>query len=112
MCPGCCVDKLPCNADPIGRFPDTAFEQVAHAQLTAHLPNVDGLALVSEARIARDYKQPPDTRQSSNDVLDHAVSKVFLLGIAAQVGESEDGDRGIVRKREHGSERLDRCPRI
>src|SRR5262245_15116995 len=56
MGPGRGIDKLPRNSDAIGRFPHTAFEQVAHTQLTSHLLNVYCLALVSEARIARDHK--------------------------------------------------------
>src|SRR5262245_51303898 len=98
MCPGGGIDKLPCNADPIGRFPDTALEEVAHAQLTADLLNVHGSALVREARIARDHKQPAETRQSSNDVLDHSVGKVLLLGIAAHVRERKHRDRRLVRE--------------
>ena len=67
-----------------------AFEEVAHAQLAAYLLNVYGLALVSEARIGRDHKQPAEPRQSRNDVLDHPISKVLLLGIAAHVLKWQD----------------------
>jgi hypothetical protein len=77
-------------------FPDTAFEQVAHPQLPAHLLHVHRPALVSEARIARDHKQPAKPRQSSNDFLDHPVGKVLLLGIAAHVRERKHGNRRFV----------------
>src|SRR5262245_65060109 len=103
MCPGYGIDKLPCNTDPIGRFPDTAFEQVAHAQLSAHLLNVHCLALVREARMACDHKQRAETRQCSNDVLHHPVGKVLLLGIAAQVRERKYCNRRL-RSEEHTSE--------
>src|SRR5262249_55922851 len=41
---------------------------------------------------------PAEARQSSNDVLDHAVGKVFLLRIAAQVREGKHGNRRFVRE--------------
>src|SRR5262249_40654422 len=87
------IDKLPRNADPIGRFSDTAFEQVAHAQFAAHLLNVHGPALVREARIAGDHKQPAETRQSGSDFLNHPIGKVFLLWIAAHVLEWQNSNR-------------------
>jgi hypothetical protein len=44
----------------------------------------------------RDDKQPLDARQAGDDVLDHAVDKIILLGIAAHIGEWQDGDRRTV----------------
>jgi hypothetical protein len=41
--------------------------------------NVHRPALVGEARIARDHKQPAETRQANNDFLNHPVGKVILL---------------------------------
>src|SRR5262245_17802795 len=92
------IDKLPGNSDSIGRFPHTAFEKVPHAQLAARLRHVHRPAFVREARIARDHKQPAETRQSGNDVLDHPISRVLLLGIATQVRERKHCNRRLVRE--------------
>ena len=35
---------------------------------------------------------------ADDDVLHHAVGEVFLLGVAAQVQERQDGNRGLVGK--------------
>ena len=80
------------------RLAHAAFQHVAHAQLAAHLLHVDRPALVGEARVARDDEQPADARQRRDDVLDHAVGEIVLLGVAAQVQERQDGDGGLVGK--------------
>ena len=36
--------------------------------------------LVGKTRIARDHEQPFDAREAGDDVLDHAVDEIFLLG--------------------------------
>ena len=38
-------------------------------------------------------------RQRRDDVLDHPVREIFLLGIAAQIVEGQDGDRGFIGQR-------------
>src|SRR5262249_37336886 len=81
------VDQLPRNAYSITGFSQAAFEYVAHAEFAADLLDVYGSVFVGEARVARDDEEPPDTRERGDDVLDDAVGKVLLLGVAAQVVE-------------------------
>ena len=103
------VDELPGDAHPVRRLAHAAFQHVAHAQFAADLPHVDRAALVGEAGVARDDEQPAHARQRRDDVLHHAVGEVLLLGIAAQVQERQDGDRGLVGK----GQRLSRtCHRV
>ena len=61
-------------------------------------------ALVGEARIAGDHEQRLEARQRGDDVLDHAVGEILLLGIAAHVLERQHGDGRLVGQ----SERFDR----
>ena len=97
---GCGVDELPGDAHAIAGLAHAAFEHVAHAELAADLLHVDRPALVGEGRIARDDEQPLDARKAGDDVVDHAVGEIFLLGIAAHVLERQHGDRRLVGQRE------------
>ena len=81
------VDQLRGDPHPIASLAHRAFEHIAHPKLTADLLYVDGLALVRETRIAGDDEEPADARQGGDDLLDHAVGEVFLLRVAAHVGE-------------------------
>ncbi|MNI43108.1 hypothetical protein D3C73_974280 [compost metagenome] len=100
MRPACRVDQLPGNAQPVPVLAHAAFEHIAHAQFLADALCVHDLALVGEARIARNDEQPADTRQGGDDVLHDAIGEILLLRIAAQVLEGQDGDRGFVRQDE------------
>jgi hypothetical protein len=47
-----------------------------------------------------DHVCSPATNLSSDDLLDHAIRKILLLGIAAHIGEGQHCDRGFVRERQ------------
>src|SRR5262245_31928694 len=102
------LDELFGDAQAIAALAHAPLEHVANAELAPDLLDVDDLALVGEARIPRDHEQPVDTRQAGDDVLDHAVREIFLVGIAADVLEGQHRDRRLVRQRER---RAWRCPR-
>src|SRR6478736_7254129 len=43
----CCgFDELARETEPVARSAHTSFQHVAHSQLSAHLPDVDGLTLI------------------------------------------------------------------
>src|SRR6516165_410843 len=73
---------------------------------------MNGLALVGETRIAGDHEQPANARERSDDLLDHPVCEIVLIGIAAHIGERQHCDRGLVGQREYrsafGRRRLER----
>ena len=89
------VDELRGDAHAVARLAHAAFEHIADAELASDLPHVDRLALVGEARIARDHEQPFDARQAGDDVLDHAVGEILLLRIAAHVLERQTAIEGL-----------------
>ena len=91
---GCRVDELRGDPHALAGAADGAFEHRPHAKLAADGADVDRASLVSEARIARDYRQAGDLRQVGDDVFGDAVGEIFLLGIARHVGEWQNGDRG------------------
>src|SRR6516162_3061429 len=94
------IDQLPSDPHPTAGFAHRALEDVADAELPPDLLHVDRLALVGETRIAGDHEQPADARERSDDLLDHAICEIFLLRVAAHVGERQNGDRRLVRQSE------------
>ena len=96
----CGVDQLSGDTDAARGLSDAALEDVAHAEFAADLLHVDRPALVGEARVAGDDEDPLDARQAGDDVFDHAVGEVVLLGVATQVGEGQYCDGRFVRQRQ------------
>ena len=60
---------------------------------------LDRLVLVDEGRVARDDEQVAKARERGDDVLGQAIGEKLLLGLAAHVGERQDGDRRLLRDR-------------
>src|SRR5262245_53826978 len=100
------IDELGADADTVAGAANAALEHVAHPELTPNLPDIDGLALVLEARIAGDHKEFREPRQVCDDVVGDAVTEIVLTRVAAHVAESENSDRGLVREWEMGRGRL------
>ena len=84
------VDQLRVDAHPPAGLADAAFEHVADAELAGDVADIDRLALEREGGVARDHRQGRDFRQIGRDVLADPVAEIFLLGIAAHVGERQD----------------------
>ena len=93
------VDQLTGDAYVVAGLSDRTFKHVAHVKFPRHLLRIDVLALVGIARIARDDEQPGAARDRGDDLFDHAVGKIFLLGVAADVLKRQHRDRGFVGKR-------------
>ena len=85
------VDQLSRDTNAVPGSPDTAFEHVAHAQLTADLFHVNRLAPVGEARV----KATTNIHliRARPVMMSSTVGEVVLLRIAAQIGERQHRDR-------------------
>ena len=94
------VNQLRSDGDATGRLAHRAFEHVADSELAPDLLNVDGLAPVAETRIAGDDEEPADAAERGDDLLDHAVGEIFLLRVAAHIGEGQHRGRRLVGKRQ------------
>ncbi len=90
------IDQLRGDPHPVARFAHAPLEDVAHAEAFADLGNVDVLALEGERRIAGDHEELRELRQRGDDVFRDAVGEILLLGVAAHVGERQNGDRRLV----------------
>jgi len=90
------VNQLRGDAHPVPALADRAFEDIADAEFAADLLHVDRLALVGEGRIPGDDEEPANTGEGRNDLLDHPVDEIFLLRVAAHVGERQHRDRRLV----------------
>jgi hypothetical protein len=49
--------------------------------------------------VLRDHKRPGDARKISGQALRHAIDEVFLLRLAAEIGEGQDHDGEAWRTR-------------
>src|SRR6516162_7528683 len=106
----CRVDQLRGDAYPAAGLAHRAFEHVAHTQLTPDLLHIDRLTSVSKTRIAGDDEEPTDAGEGGDDLLDHAVGEIFLLWVAAHIGEGQDRDRRLVGERQERRATLTRLP--
>ena len=73
-------------------MPPRCTEHVAHVQFAADLLHVIGLALVGEGGVARDHERASDAREIGGKALGYAIDKIFLLGVAADIGEGQNND--------------------
>src|SRR5262249_27778315 len=74
------VDQLTRDTNAIVGFAHAALEDVSHAQLRGHVADVDGLALVSERRVAGDDEEPSLPRQTRDDVFGETAAKYSWSG--------------------------------
>src|SRR5215472_4922990 len=103
MSTGVGLYQLRGDAHAVPALAHRAFEDVADPELAPYLLHIDSSSLVSEAGIAGDNKEPADTAEGSDDLLDHAVGKIFLLRIAAQVLERQHRYRRLIGQRQRRS---------
>ena len=82
LAPGPRVDKLHGNAQAIAATPHGALYDIGDAELGADFADVDEAALVDEGGLGGDHEEIPHARQSGGSLLDHAVDKIPVLGIA------------------------------
>src|SRR5215472_7017698 len=90
------LDELRAHAHPTARFAHATFEDVARPELASDLLDVDGLAFVHKARVARDHGKGAPAAEHRDDVLADAIGEELLLRIAAEIGERQHGDGAII----------------
>src|SRR5438477_8951945 len=80
MCARLGIDQLCGDPNATAGLAHRAFKHVTDPEFTPYLLNIDGLALVGEARIASDDKEPTDSAKRRADFLDHSICEIFLFG--------------------------------
>ena len=97
------VDQLGGDAHAAAGFAHAAFQHVADLQLPRDLRDIDILALEWKAVLRAITDKRRDLGQIGDDVFADAVAEIFLLGIAAHIGEGQDRDgRHALRRRVRG----------
>src|SRR5713226_5818976 len=86
----------------VAGFAHTALQYVRHSQFATDVLHLRRLALVGEGRRARDDKQIREPGESGNKVVGDAIAEIFLVAVAAHVGEGQHGYRGLVGQWESG----------
>ncbi len=99
MAAGGGLDQLAVDAHAAAGAPHAALEHITDAKLAPDSADIGGFSLIGKTRIARDHEQPAGAGQRRGDVVDHAVGEIFLLDVAAHVGERQHRERGFVGQR-------------
>ena len=101
-------DIVELGGDPhmVAFLADRALDDVADAKLLADLLQMHGFAAVDEGGVAGDDVEPAQFRQRGDDVLADAFGKIFLLGLAAHVGERQHRDRRAIERGKMRARRL------
>ena len=99
---GCDVVELRRDAHTVAVLTHAAFDYVTDSELLPDLLDVDGLALKSKRRVARDDEEPTQLGKGGDEVLADAVREILLLRIVAHVDEGQHCDGGTVGQRQRG----------
>src|SRR5262245_2787548 len=100
MLAGCGVNQLRDNANPLFGSAHAAFQDIAHAHLTADVLHLDSFAFVGKRRRAGDDKHTGDAGKCSGNLFGHAVAEILLCGVSTQIDERQDDDGGFVGQRQ------------
>src|SRR5216684_3758794 len=79
-----------------------ALQYVRHSQIATDVLHFCCFAFVGEGRGASDDQQIREPGESSNKVVGDAIAEIFLVAVAAHVGEGQHGNRGLVGQWESG----------
>src|SRR6516162_2291471 len=86
------VDQLRSDAHATACLAHRPFQYVPDTEFASDLLHVDHLAFVSEARISGYDEEPANAAERGNNVLNHSLGEIFLLGIAAHIGKGQHGN--------------------
>ena len=103
------VNQLGGDANPAAHCTDTAFDDVAHAEVTCDAADVKGLVAILKRRVPGNHEQRTGARQFGDDVFSDAIGEILLLRLAAHIGERQDGNRRLVGERQRWSGHFRPC---
>jgi hypothetical protein len=95
MVAGRSVDQLGGDPNAVAGLAHAAFQHVADAEFARDLADIDRAALEGECGVAGDHRQRRDVGQIGGYVLADPVAEIFLLGLAAHVGEGQYANRQL-----------------
>jgi len=79
------VDQLYVDPKPVAATLYRAFQHIADVQFTTDPLHIDRFALEGECGVARNDERASDARQVRGQAFGHAIDKIVLLGIAANI---------------------------
>jgi hypothetical protein len=86
------VDELCRHPNPIAGSANTTFQYIADTEFSTYKAGVNRFTAEREAGVAGNNEQPAQFCQVSQNVFGNAVAEIFLVWIAGQVCEGQDGD--------------------
>ena len=94
------IDKLASDAHAGPSLADAALQYVANPKFLGRPGERQATCPCRRSSNCGRSRRMRYARQRGDDVLDHPIGKIFLLGIAAHVLEWQHGDRRLVRQRQ------------
>src|SRR5690554_5838744 len=91
-------DQLGGDAHGPTHAPDAPFKRVADTERLGYFADIIGAVLVNEGGVAGHDRKGLEARERGCQVLDHAIGEIALLGVVAEIGKREDGDRRLAVK--------------
>jgi hypothetical protein len=89
------VDELRRDSHLLAVFADAAFDHVRDSQPLRDRAHVRRVVLERKCRAARHDLQAGCAREAVDEFLSEPVTEILVGGIAADVGEGQDGDRDV-----------------
>lgn len=86
------IDELRRYPELLSRAPDAPFEDITDAEFFGHLPHVDAAPLVGECGVAGDDREASEAAERRDDVVHHAIRKIRLLDVAAEIGKGQNSE--------------------
>jgi len=81
------VNQLDVDPKPVSTTLHGPFQHLAYVQFATNPLHIDSFFLKGEGGVARDYERASDARQVCGQAFSHAIGKIILLGIAANISE-------------------------
>ncbi len=85
MTAGSGVDQLGIDPHLIAYPANTAMNEETNIEPVCHMADVQGLAFVDERGITGDDQEIGAFRQAGDQIIGHAIGKIFLFEIDAQI---------------------------
>ena len=94
---GTCIDQLHRQAQPLTGPTHAALDDIADSQFATELLRPDRFAFEGEAGTTIHDNDRRDAAQRRRQILDKAVSEIFIIALGAEIVERQDRNGRLVR---------------
>src|SRR5260370_23059899 len=85
------LDQLRGDANFVARSENRTFDNGFHVEVSSNLPQGFVCVLVLHSRSPRNNTEGTNLRQVGDELVGHAVGEIFLVWIAGEIHQRQDG---------------------